>query len=103
MANNASSGVTTGSGAALTGNYGFYTLPQRVVANGIGDGFVGTGSGLLYGVGGWIETNTPPAGISLVLDVECDPVNVDFGEDCDPSGENCVDRAILGTPTSSSA
>jgi hypothetical protein len=97
MANNANSEVTTGSGPALTGNYGFYTLPHGDFDNGIGDGFVGTSSQLLYGVGGWIETNTPPAGISLVLDADSNPVNVDFGEDCDPSGENCTDRAILGT------
>ncbi len=96
-ANNANSGVTTGIGAALTGNYGFYTLPHGDFANGIGDGFVGTSNRVLYGVGGWIRTNTPPAGISLVLEADSNPVNVDFGEDCDPSGENCIDRAILGT------
>ena len=96
-ANNTISEVTTGSGPARTGDWGFYTLPHGDFANGIGDGFVGTSSRTLYGVGGWIETNTPPAGIALVLDADTvNRVDVDLGETC-TSEENCVDNAILGT------
>ncbi len=66
--------ITTGGGPARTGDWGFFALPHGDPANGIGDGFVGNSDITLFGVGGWIETNTPPAGISLLLD----GVAVDF-------------------------
>lgn len=65
--NQANSEVTTGSGAARTGEWGFYSYPHGDPPA-IGDGFTGTSSSPIYGVGGWIRTNTPPAGISLWLD-----------------------------------
>ena len=67
-ANNSISEVTTGVGAALSGEWGFYTLPHGNPPT-IGDGFVGTSPTPMVGVGGWIRTNTPPAGISLWLDI----------------------------------
>jgi hypothetical protein len=79
--NNSFSEVTTSSGAARTGNWGFYSLPHGYFgspnhAADVPDGFVGTSTEVLYGVGGWIRTNTPVAGISLSLDF----VQVDFGD-----------------------
>jgi hypothetical protein len=60
--------VTTGNGPARSGKWGFFTLPHGDPPT-IGDGFVGTSDSPIFGVGGWIETNTPPAGISLWLDI----------------------------------
>jgi len=62
-ANNPDSGVTTGSGPARTGQYGFFTLPHGNYATGVDchvpgnctDGWVGTAVASLCGVGGWIE------------------------------------------------
>ena len=71
--------ITTGSGAARTGAWGFYSLPHGDYANGIGDGFAGTTSAPLVAIGGWIDTNTPPAKLGLFLDGnELNPV--DFGD-----------------------
>ena len=58
-ANNANSGVTTGSGPARTGSWGFFTDPHGDFGDGVGDGWIGTSSQTLYGVGGWLDTNTP--------------------------------------------
>lgn len=70
--------VTTSDGAARSGNWGFYSLPHGDYANGIGDGWRGTGDQQLVAVGGWVRTNTPPAKIGLFLDGdELNPV--DFG------------------------
>ncbi len=79
QANNTNSQVTTGSGAARTGQWGFFTLPHGDPPL-IGDGFTGTSAETIYGVGGWIRTNTPPAGISLWLDIGLPgATQVDFG------------------------
>lgn len=79
-ANNANSEVTTGNGPVRTGEWGFYTLPHGDPFNGINDGWIGSSSETLYAVGGWIETNTPPASLALILDGnEADPV--DFPDD----------------------
>lgn len=96
-ANDVDSTVTTGSGAAITGNWGFYSYPH----NPDGDGFIGTGEVILYGVGGWFDTNTPPAELGLIIDGdELNPV--DFGEICeyDEFGEpfNCVDLLLWTAP-----
>jgi hypothetical protein len=84
--------ITTGSGPARTGDWGFYALPH----NPLGDGFIGTSNDTLYGVGGWFVTNTPVAKLGLVLDGnELDPV--DFGEICEIVDEeevNCVDLNV---------
>lgn len=90
-ANNVNGGVTTGSGPAQTGEWGFYTLPHGDFGNGIGDGWIGNSSQTLYGVGGWLQTNTPFAAVGLLVD----GVAVDFGETC--VGNNCSDNDILGT------
>ena len=98
-ANNANSQVTTGSGPARTGNWGFYTLPHGDPANSIGDGWVGTSAHTLYGVGAWIDTNTPVAKAGLFLDG--DSLNpVDLGETCIIVGEDeeCTDNALLSGP-----
>ncbi len=102
-ANNDVSEVTTGPGPARRGMYGFFVLPHGSFGTGIdcsqpvvcGDGWIGTAGQTLYAIGGWIETNTPPATLGLYLDDS--PVPVDFGESCDPGGENCVDLDILDT------
>ena len=64
----ANNGITTGSGPARTGQWGFFSLPHGDYINGIGDGFGGTGSQPMVAIGGWIESNTPPAKGSLELD-----------------------------------
>jgi hypothetical protein len=66
-ANTTASRVTTSSGAARSGQWGFYALPHGDPPL-IGDGFGGTSVSVIYGVGGWIRTNTPIASMSLVLD-----------------------------------
>jgi len=95
QSNNSISGVTTGSGPALTGLWGFYTLPHGDFANGIGDGFVGMSPVAFFGVGGWVETNTPPAHLEIFLNGDTSPV--DFGEIC-TGPEDCTDVLTdLGT------
>jgi hypothetical protein len=76
-ANNDVSQVTTGPGAARTGDWGFYELPHGEYANGIGDGFRVSSPIDLYGVGGWVRTNTPFAEVNFVLDGS---TVVDFGD-----------------------
>lgn len=119
--NNPTGGVTTGSGPALTGDWGFYAYPHGsydinntacadpVSIPGVcGDGFLGSAdSGVFYGVGGWIETNTPFAKLGMFIgaynqenyDPSTDAFSneVDFGETCDSNDENCSDNAIIGT------
>jgi hypothetical protein len=121
--NNPTGGVTTSGGPALTGAWGFYALPHGsydlgntactkeigetpnpdYVVGACGDGFLGSAdSGVLYGVGGWIDTNTPFAKLGMFIG-EYNPDDlsnqVDFGESgCDVNGENCtIDNAIIGT------
>jgi hypothetical protein len=63
--NNEISQVTTGSGPARTGTYGFFCLPHGDYATGTDcntpgnctDGWVATARGTLFAVGGWIEGN----------------------------------------------
>lgn len=78
--NTAIGNVTTSEGAALSGDWGFYSLPHGDFSgpdhtDDIPDGFSGFSSQTLFGIGGWIGTNTPYADISLYLD----SVSVDFG------------------------
>lgn len=77
--NNLSSGVTTSAGAARTGEWGFYSYPHGSFAEpdpgsdcsmpgDCGDGFRGAPEfGVLYGIGGWLRTNTPFAEVGLFL------------------------------------
>jgi PKD repeat protein len=81
-----SHGVTTGAGAARTGNWGFYASPHGnflvgcTVPGDCGDGFKGsTPVGTpMFAVGGWISTNTPPAQVGAFLDNATTPQ--DFGD-----------------------
>jgi len=107
--NNLTSNITTGEGAARTGQYGFYSYPHGSYSNpdpgtdclipgDCGDGFRGrTDDAMLVAIGGWIDTNTPSAKIGLFQgDYPDNPV--DFGETCTPpDSENCSDNAIIGT------
>ena len=81
----ATNDITTGSGAAKTGNWGIFD-PDHGFATGtvaqcdvdmpppecfFHDGISGTGetgTSTLHGVGGWIRTNTPFARINIILD-----------------------------------
>jgi len=77
--NNPNSEITTGQGPARTGLWGFYELPHGDFGNGVTDGWIGTSQDPLWGVGGWIETNTPFAEVEMILDG--DTLNlVDFGD-----------------------
>ncbi len=67
-ANNVNSGVTTGPGPVRTGVYGFFELPHGDWNAGISDGWIMTGDELMYGAGGWLETNTYGARVNLILD-----------------------------------
>ncbi len=108
-ANNLSSGITTGQGPAHTGLYGFYSYPHGsygdpdpgtdcFIPGDCGDGFRGApDSGLMYAIGGWIDTSTPYAKLGLFLgNYPENPVN--FGETCDPpDSENCYSNSTIGT------
>jgi hypothetical protein len=73
-ANNSTSGVSTGSGAARSG-WGFFSSPHGDYASGTGcdvagacgDGFTGRSATTLVGVGGWIS-GTAGASIDFILD-----------------------------------
>lgn len=123
ISNNPNGGVTTSNGAANAGGWGFYSSPHGsysaantacteeiggvpnpvYVVGACGDGFIGTADiGVLYGVGGWIKTNTPYAKIGLFTggyDPDDLSNRVKFGESgCDDQGENCtINNAIIGT------
>jgi len=72
--NNAVSEVTTGTGPARTGVYGFFTLPHGDPTGGptdpLRDGFVGTwrAAGDFRAVGGWLDANTGGAQVRFALD-----------------------------------
>ena len=108
-ANNTTSGITTGTGPAVTGQYGFYSIPHGSYTNpapGVtcftpgecGDGWRGRAADrLIYAIGGWVETNTPYAKIGLFIG-EYPDNEVDFGETCDPPGsENCYGNSTIDT------
>jgi len=108
-ANNPTSGITTGAGPALTGQYGFYSIPHGSYSNpdpGVtcftpgecGDGWRGrSADGLIYAIGGWVKTNTPYAKVGLFIGEYPDNA-VDFGATCDPpDSENCVGNSTIGT------
>ncbi len=108
-ANNPHSGITTGAGPALTGQYGFYSSPHGSYSNpppGVtcftpgecGDGWRGRAAdGLIYAIGGWLDTNTPFAKIGLFIG-EYPDNPIDFGETCvPPESENCFGNSTVGT------
>jgi len=101
--------ITTGEGPALTGMYGFYSYlhgsyetpdpgTDCLIPGDCGDGWRGRASnGLIYAIGGWIDTNTPYAKVGLFIG-EYPDNPVDFGETCDPpDSENCISNATIGT------
>jgi len=107
--NNLTSNITTGAGAAITGQYGFYSIPHGSYGNpdpgtdclipgDCGDGFRGRAdNALLYAIGGWVDTNTPPAKLGLFLG-EYPDNPMDFGETCDPpDSEDCFSNSTIGT------
>lgn len=107
--NNLTSNITTGEGPARTGQYGFYSYPHGSYANPdpgtdclvpgeCGDGFRGRADGAVQiAIGGWIDTNTPPAKLGLFLG-EYPDNPMDFGETCDPpDSENCFSNSTIGT------
>lgn len=74
----ANNGITTSNGAAVSGQWGVYSLPHGDYANGITDGWRGSSSQTLLAIGGWVRTNSPPAGIAIFLDGDMQR-SVDFG------------------------
>ena len=105
--NNPASDITTGHGAAHSGDWGFYSLPHGsydftvprsdcFVPGACGDGWRGVSvEGDLVAIGGWIDTNTPFAKLGLYLG-EYPQNQVDFGETCDPpESENCSSNSVI--------
>jgi len=86
-ANNPTSGITTGTGPAIFGDYGFFQLPHGDYATGTAcdvpgnctDGWIASAdTGRFVAAGIWIHCNAGKAGIELILDG--DTANpVDFG------------------------
>lgn len=76
LPNNVNSELTTGTGPARTGLWGFYELPHGDFGNGVGDGWFAQAGDTLYAVGGWLVSNTPGARINIVLD---GATVIDFG------------------------
>ena len=78
--NTAASAITTSSGAAISGNFGLFSIPHGDFSgpdhtDDTPDGFAGSSTATLFGVGGWVRTNTPVAALSLFID----DIAVDFG------------------------
>jgi len=107
--NNLSSDITTGNGPAHTGAWGFFSVPHGSYetpdpgANCFSpgqcsDGFRAIAStGAFVAIGGWIETNTPPAKLGIFL-ANYPDYPLDLGETCDPPGsEICSGNDVLGT------
>lgn len=76
--------ITTGSGPARTGSYGFFALPHGNYLSGpctvpghCTDGFIGTtpAGTLMYAVGGWLSSNQAKIGVYL----DDDPTVIGFG------------------------
>ena len=67
--------ITTSNGAALTGSWGFYSIPHGNFGTGTdcltpgmcGDGFIGTRLDTIYAVGGWV-TGTYGGRLNVILD-----------------------------------
>jgi len=107
-ANYLAGNITTGGGAARTGNWGLYAYPHGGYASPdpgsncsvpgeCGDGWRGTAdSGVFIAVGGYIDTNTPYAKLGMFIGQYPDNP-VDFGETCDAGGNNCVSNSTIGT------
>jgi hypothetical protein len=108
-ANSLNGKITTGQGAAFTGEWGFYAYPHGSYSNPdpgrdcllpgeCGDGWRGMAMDQsLVAIGGWVSTNTPPAKLGLYLGNY--PTNpIDFGETCvPPDSENCTNNSAVST------
>ena len=76
MPNNSTGGISTGNGAARSGSYGAYAYPHGIVSGDAfalqRDGVKGyvSGTGMIFGVGGWIVSNTPGARVRFVADAQ---------------------------------
>jgi hypothetical protein len=100
--NNSTSQVTTGSGGALTGAWGFYALPHGSYASpepgsdcdipgDCGDGLtISSGAGTIYAAGGWFRTNTPFAKVGAFVGGY-----TWFGDQCNLEGVDC-DAVTIG-------
>lgn len=85
--NNNDSEVTTGEGPAFRGQWGFFSLPHGSYTSGqnchlpinCGDGWQGHSEVPLVAIGGWVETNTPYAGLNMYLDGNMD-APIDFND-----------------------
>jgi len=123
--NNSTSEVTTSNGAARSGDWGFYSIPHGSyddpepstdcgTPGDCGDGFrVNSGGNLMYGLGGWVQTNTPYAKVgvfentytlygSLCDVIDCDDLTVgtapQFMGVIDPDGFTQIEfRELEGT------
>jgi cysteine-rich repeat protein len=71
-ANNDNSGVSTNSGPARSGLWAFRARPHGITTGAPltpqRDGFIGTSASTIFGVGGWLNSNTGGAQIRFVLD-----------------------------------
>lgn len=75
ISNHPENQVTTSSGPARTGDWGFYSMPHGNFSTGTdcdipgvcGDGFIGSVTDTIFGVGGWI-TGTFGGRLELILD-----------------------------------
>ena len=103
-ANNPVSGITTGTGPAILGQYGFYQLPHGDYATGTNcntpgnctDGWIATAEdGKFVAAGLWIHCNAGTAGIEFILDG--DTLNpVDFGGVKLPAGSTGFFGVVAG-------
>ncbi|MCP3986940.1 MAG: hypothetical protein GY723_21340 [bacterium] len=83
--NYAAGGLTTGSGPALSGSRGAFSLPHGDTTGApfdpVYDGFTGTAAGTLIGVGGWLESSMSGAQVQFILSSPASaPVVVDFDD-----------------------
>jgi len=71
-ANNGTSQITTGSGTARTGSWAVFAFPHGITTGDLltpqEDGFVGTSTAAVFGVGGWLVSNTGGAQVQFMLD-----------------------------------
>jgi hypothetical protein len=75
--NHAANFISTSSGAATMGSWGFFSNPHGDQSGApfdpTRDGFVGTAPGTLFGIGGDLDSNTPPAQVEFSLTPQASP------------------------------
>jgi cysteine-rich repeat protein len=71
-ANNLTSQMSTSGGAARTGLWGVFALPHGITTGALltpqHDGFIGTSTSAVFGIGGWLVSNTGGAQVLFMLD-----------------------------------